>query len=315
MAATKTLTDSINWVKPFLNWANLTIGLNYEPALTSANQALQTIVGPPFVWPWNRAFGSFYTTVGQQDYSVAISNFGYLESASIELYGNITAVSVTAGIATYYAVNGFGTIEPNSGVGEVVSVSGCETTGLNGNFKILAVDPNGQYFTCLTALGNFSEVEIGAYAVAGKAIQMELKWGSIEVAREQDRPTFISTQESDESGVNFTFRVLPVPDLTYKVNFTYQQSPGAFSTPSQKWGIPDQLQYIYNYFFAFFMFDYFEDPRAARYRQLAVASLLGRQSGLSATDRNLFLGNWLPIMNEETTEQGMSQTGNTSRGI
>jgi hypothetical protein len=315
MAATKTLQDSINWVQPFLNWASLTIGTNLEPALTSANQTLQTIVGPPFKWSWNRAITSFLTTNNQQDYNIAIANFGYLETASIQLSGTITSVTTLAGIATYSAINGFGTLD-NGGLGQLVTVSGCTTSGLNGTFTILSIDPAGQFFTTATTLGNFTESEAGALAVAGHSVQLELKWEALEVDRGIDRPTFIGTQSSDESGVNFTFRLMPVPGIPYRVNLTYQESPGpAIVRTSDTWGIPDQLQYIYNYFFAFFMFDYFEDPRAARYRQLAVASLLARQSGLSATDRNLFLGNWMAILNEETTEQGLSQAGNSGRGI
>ncbi len=314
MAATKSLQNSIDWVKPFLNWASLTIGVNYEPAMTSANQTLQTIVGPPFVWPWNRAYANFLTSVGVQDYTVYIPTFGYLESATIELCGNITAVNVTDNVATYQAVNGFGTLA-NEGIGQVVHITGCDTSGLNGDFPIVEVDPNGQFFTVASTLGNMMEVEAGALAIAGPSTQLELKWGSLEVDRAIDRPTFIATQESDMSGVNFMFRLMPIPGLPYRVNLTFQKCPGSLATPSSLWGIPDQLQYIYNYFFAFFMFDYFDDPRAARYRQLAVASLLGRQSGLSSTDRNLFLGNWLDIINEETTDQGLTQAGNSGRGI
>jgi len=314
MAATKSLQDSINWVKPFLNWANLTIGVNGEPAVTSANQALQTIVGPPFVWPWNRASAFFLTTIGQQDYSAALANFGFLESASIELCGVITQVDVVGGVATYQAVNDFASL-PNGGIGQIVTTTGCDASYLNGNFAIVSCTPT-QFVVNLVG-SNISEVEVGALAVAGPSVQLELKWGALSEDRALDRPTFISTQDSDESGTTFVFRLMPVPERNYRVNLIYQESPGAFSASNLNatWGIPDQLQYIYNYFFAFFMFDYFDDPRAARYRQLAVAALLARQSGLSTTDRNLFLGNWLPIMKEESAGQSEVNQGSQGRGI
>jgi len=312
MAATKTLQDSINWMKPFLNWANLTIGTNNEPAMTSANQALQTIVGPPFVWPWNRDNTFFLTTIGTQDYATAISNFGFLESASIELCGTITSVSVVGGTATYTAVNGFSTL-PNGGVGEDVTVTGCTTSYLNGTFEIVSCTAT-QFVVDLVG-ADVSESEAGALAVAGPSVQLELKWGSLSEDRALDRPTFISTQASDDSGTTFTFRLMPVPEQNYRVNLIYQEAPLSIVRVSDTWQIPDQLQYIYNYFFAFFMFDYFEDPRAARYRQLAVAALLARQSGLSVTDRNLFLGNWMPLMQEEITGQGEANAGNQARGL
>src|SRR5690242_9894665 len=105
MAATKTLQNSIDWVRPFLNWANLTIGTNNEPAFTSGNQTLQTIVGPPFVWPWNRNTASFYTVVGTQDYNASLSDFGFLETATIELCGQITHVVANGSTAVFSAVN------------------------------------------------------------------------------------------------------------------------------------------------------------------------------------------------------------------
>jgi hypothetical protein len=314
MAATRSLNDSINWVKPFINWASVTIGVNSEPAITSANQALQTILAPPFIWPWNRSYTSFITSIGQQDYNTSIADFGYLEAASIELCGVITAAQVLNGVATYYAVNGFSTL-PNQGQGQSVTIIGCSTSTLNGTFALASVSATS--FTVTTTASNLNEVEFGAIAVAGLAMGLTLHWEALNEERATDRPTFISTQECDLSGTTFTFRLMPVPDQIYRVNLTYQKSPGAFapSNLNATWGIPDQLQYIYNYFFLFFVLDYFDDPRAARYRQLAVASLLGRQSGLSETDRNLFLGNWLDIMQEEQSKQSSIAQGAQARGM
>ena len=314
MASTHSLNDSINWVRPFVNWANLTIGINGEPAVTSANQALQTIVGPPSIWPWNRSTVSFMTTPGVQDYSVPIANFGYLEGATIQLAGAITNVVIASGTATVSCVNNFSSL-PNGGVGQTVTLNGCTTAGLNSTFILATVSPTG--FTFSTVLSALTESETGATALAGDTMGLELKWGAMHEARAQDRPTFIATQSCDEAGTTFVFRLMPVPDLLYQVNITYQNSPGSFSNTNLNatWGIPDQLQYIYNYFFAFFIFDYFDDPRAARYRQLAVAALLARQSGLSETDRNLFLGNWLDLIKEESSDAMETQQGAQARGM
>jgi hypothetical protein len=311
MAATKTLQNSVDWVRPFLNWANLTIGTNNEPAFTSANQALQTIVGPPFVWPWNRSQATFYTSAGIQDYNVAISNFGFLETATIELVGQITHVVANGTTAIFTAANNFSTL-PNGGVGQPVVITGCTTSGLNVQTTLVAA--TATTFTISSTI-TVTENESGAVAVAGPSMALELKWGAMTEDRALDRPTFIATQESDESGTTFTFRLMPVPDQLYRVNLIYQEAPTSFAHLSDTWGIPDQLQYIYNYFFAFFMFDYFENPKAERYRQLAVAALLARQSGLSETDRNLFLGNWLEVMKQEASSMQKSQQGNQAHGI
>lgn len=312
MAATIKVDDTINFTRPFVNWANLTIGTNSEPALTAANMTLQTLVGPPFVWPWNRATVSFLTTQGTQDYNTAIADFGYLESVTIQAAAVITSVTVTTNVAVFTAINNFALLA-NQGANSRVVISGCTTSALNGVQTITSA--TATTFTCSITTGNITEAESGAKALAGPIMPLEVKWGSVGEATEQDRPSFISTQTSDESGTTFKFRLLPIPDQTYQIIITYQQVPSLLTATSQTWGVPNQLQYLYTYFFLFLMLDYFEDQRAARYRQLAIAALLARQNGLSKTDRNLFLGNWLPLMKEEEGAGLDEQQGTQAKGI
>lgn len=319
MGATIRLMDTIAATKPYLNWANLSIGDSLEPALTAANMILQTIVGPPFVWPWNRGTATFMAIQGVQDYNAAISNYGWLESATIQSAAVITSVTILSNVATFQAVNNFSGMDNFVPGTTTVTISGCASSFFNGTFAIQTA--TATTFTVNLIHGNVTESQSGAKALAGRIKPLEIKWGSQGEATEQDRPTFISTQQSDESGTTFTFRLLPVPEQTYQVNLTFQLAPTFFSAVipaqglSQTWGIPDQLQYIYTYFFMFFMMDYFEDARAARYRQLAVAALLARQAGLSETDRNLFLGNWLPLLKEEESATLDNQQGVQARGL
>lgn len=312
MAATTRLQDTIAATKPYVNWASLTIGDNLEPALTAANMTLQTIVGPPFIWPWNRSTASFMALEGIQDYNAAITNYGWLESATIQAAAVITSVTISGNVATFQAINNF---ERLDGVqaGSIVVVSGCTSSFLNGKFALVSVTPTT--FVVNITHADITESESGAKALCGKIMPLEIVWKSQGEATEEDRPTFISTQESDESGTTFTFRLLPVPEQTYQVNLTFQEAPIPFNVLSDTWGIPNQLQYIYTYFFMFFMLDYFDDAKAAKYRQLAVASLLARQSGLSESDRNLFLGNWLPLMKEEMSATQDDNQGTQARGL
>jgi hypothetical protein len=320
MAATITLLETIQWVQPYLNWANLTIGTAGEPAMSAANLTLQTIVGPPFVWPWNRANTSFITTAGIQDYSLNIANYGFLETASCQLYGAITSVVANGTTAVFQCNNNFGggSIDQFSdatgaqGGSTAVTIVGCTTAGLNGTQTMIAATPTT--FTISTTV-TVTESESGAFATAGKIFPLTLKWGALTEATEQGRPEFIATQLSNESGVSFTLRLLSVPDTTYIIRLNYQESPTLFTSTNNTWGIPDQLEYIYNYFFMFLMMDYFDDPRAARYRQLAVAALLSRADGLEETDRNLFLGNWLPLMKEEISASADTNQATQARGL
>lgn len=313
MAATITLEQTIQWVQPYLNWANLAIGAANEPAISSANLVLQTIVGPPFVWPWNRTTSSFITTGGVQDYTMNIANYGFMEAMDVQMCGVITSVIANGTTAVFQCVNNFSGGSIENGFPTQIFIKNCTTSGLNGSQTMTAA--TATTFTINTSVTVTENEPAGALGLVGKIMPIELKWGALTGATEQGRPEFASTQSSNESGVNFTLRLLKVPDTTYQINIIYQQSPTLFTALNQNWGIPDQLQYIYNYFFAFLMFDYFDDPRAGRYRQLAVAALLSRADGLELSDRNLFLGNWLPLVNEELSSTGSTQQGTQARGL
>jgi hypothetical protein len=87
---TITLQNTINWAQPFLSYAPVSIGTGNEPAITSANTILQTILAPPFKWRWNRKTTTITTIVGTQDYLKAINDFGYLEQATAAIAGSPT---------------------------------------------------------------------------------------------------------------------------------------------------------------------------------------------------------------------------------
>jgi len=71
----------VNWALPFLEQQPLAIN-GMEPALSSANLVLQTMLGPPFAWAWNRKMIS-YTSNGQ-DYQAILSDFGFLEGGTVQ---------------------------------------------------------------------------------------------------------------------------------------------------------------------------------------------------------------------------------------
>lgn len=100
MASTIQLQQTIAWAAPFVNFRPLALGTNSEPAMSSANTILQTILGAPFAWPWNRKTVSFTTTAGQQDYSVAVSDLGYVELAAVNLPTGSAPNTFPMGIVT-----------------------------------------------------------------------------------------------------------------------------------------------------------------------------------------------------------------------
>ena len=81
--ANYTLTDAINFAQPQIEYLPLTAGVNNEPAMTIATGIVDTILGPPFVWDFNRNNTTLSLVIGQQDYPQTLTDFGILEKASL----------------------------------------------------------------------------------------------------------------------------------------------------------------------------------------------------------------------------------------
>lgn len=85
MASTKTIQATANWCLPFLEMQPFEV-LGMEPAVSSAQLVLSTLLGPPLVWPWNRSILSFATP--NQDYAATgLNDFGFLEGGSVKPSG------------------------------------------------------------------------------------------------------------------------------------------------------------------------------------------------------------------------------------
>lgn len=82
MASTIVLQNTMNWSRAFLEQQPLLIN-GMEPALSSANLILQTMLGPPFGWPWNRAVLSF-SAASQDTVVTALTDFGFLEAGTVQ---------------------------------------------------------------------------------------------------------------------------------------------------------------------------------------------------------------------------------------
>jgi hypothetical protein len=78
------LSDTINYISPFCRYMNPAIGASSMPILGIANLVRNIILAAPMIWPWNRNTTDVITTaVGTQDYSTTLSDFSFLEKASL----------------------------------------------------------------------------------------------------------------------------------------------------------------------------------------------------------------------------------------
>lgn len=102
----KTLQSTIDWASTFLKFDPLMIAIdNGEPILSDANIVLQTILGPPFVWAWNRAFSSPGFSLTGQDVSVTIANFGFAERCSVSSSSDTFEIEQKTSMTTDYIVS------------------------------------------------------------------------------------------------------------------------------------------------------------------------------------------------------------------
>ncbi len=80
-----TLQQTVNWAQVFTQYNPLTSGTGLEPSITIASMVRNTIMNPPLPWSWNRFEDTSVTTaVGGQDYVIPLTNFGWLEKASLQ---------------------------------------------------------------------------------------------------------------------------------------------------------------------------------------------------------------------------------------
>ena len=233
-----TLQTSINWAACFVGQIPLSAGTGNEPALSCANMILDTILGPPFRWAFNRNTSTLALISGTQDYTAALTDFGFLERA---------------------------TLTPSSGT----------------IFEIKDIYNN----------------------LAGP------------VAGDSGRSNAIYAQ-SNVFGVSQSFRFLPVPNAAYTCGLVYQKLPTHMTATTNGWsGIPDQYSNIYNTLFLADMFELaYNDQKAAYYRQRGVLSLLALAEGLTETDKNMFLEQYLMRDSQSLSRQLKTQQGTQARG-
>jgi hypothetical protein len=130
----------------------------------------------------------------------------------------------------------------------------------------------------------------------------------------QARPTKMAPQYDDNGG-NITFRFDRLPDQPYTVYGDYQKKARLMTSPASVWGVvPDEFSYIYNDGFMAMMMLLVNDSRFPIFENYFVSRLLGAQDGLSDQERDIFLGNWMRIVQTVTRSQGSANLGTAARG-
>ena len=303
MAATSSikLLNTIEWSKKFNFSRSSAIGNFAEPALTNANTVLQTILGAPFAWWWNRVMVGFICTAGQQDYTL----FNYQASTAVKI--------------GWYVVDDAGNSQQ------------CTTAGITGTTSPTWSHTKGGVTTdgsvTWTNIGSLGNPEVkGTYtfswietASVQNVSNTDNRWMELEtkqmLALEEStsRPRYIAGQLTDGNG-NITFRVSAVPDKAYPIILTLQQKAPLFTSTQQTWSpIPDEFSHIYNWGFLSLQWLFADDPRFQLGNAKFVTALLGANQGLSQTQINIFLQNWQYVTGQPMSNQSVLAQGQQAR--
>jgi hypothetical protein len=132
---------------------------------------------------------------------------------------------------------------------------------------------------------------------------------SLAAESSKQRPQSIAAQQFDTDG-NVIFRLNTIPDQDYQIEIFYQRAAVLMSSPASLWSpIPDELSYVFDWGFLGMMSMLTKDARFPLYMTKFTAHLLGQQSGLTALERNIYLGNFLTLMNETQRSTLETQQG------
>lgn len=233
----KTIQNSIDSVQSALGFWVPTVGTNNEPAITSANNTQQVMLSPPFKWAWNRASFTLSTVVGTQDYTVAVTDFGYLETATLSFPGATRIVSLN--------------VQNSKPLGESV---------------------------------------------------------------DQQLPGTIAVQQNTV-GTSIKIRFLGVPDKIYTVVGWYQKFSPAMTLLSSTWTPPDYLNYVYERGFLANLFQASLQPAQAQQEKMSfAAALIANSEGLTETEMNMFLAQYLGNPQMMQSAQLRTTQGAQARG-
>lgn len=233
-----TVQTSINILQVALGFWVPTLGINNEPAMSAANMTQQVMLSPPFRWAWNRNKITFNTIASPltQDYVQAVTDFGFIETATIQL--------------------------PAAG-------------------KIFALNTKN-----VTPIGESSDPQ---------------------------QPTSLTVQLNNV-GTNITLRFLGVPDKIYATTVWYQKFSPQLTDPTSLWTPPDYMSFVYNRGLLAHLYEARGDARAQSEKVAFAAALLSIAEGLTDTEKNIFLEQFLanPRMREALqvkTGQGVQARG------
>lgn len=303
-SSTISINNTIEWAKRFCFDRPSAIGNMLEPAITNANTILQTILGAPFAWRWNRVVTGFITTPGQQDYTL----FNWTPSTVVSTGWVTVDTAGNCQKATNMGVTGT-TVAWNTNVGGTTIDGQVLWTNL------------GLINSAVSQSYKFDWIETVSIQASDPNVANAPRW--IEISPKiclgldsaRSRPGNIAAQGDDGQG-NITFRLMPVPDQAYPIAITLQQKPPVLTSLNQTWApVPDEYSRIYNWGLLALLLLFSDDPRFQVTNQKFITCLLAANQGLSQTEVNIWLNNWQALTGQPMAKQATLSQGQQARGV
>lgn len=307
-----TLTQTINWAGTFIQYSPQTAGLGMEPAVSLASEIRSTILSAPFSWAFNRAEVTQALVAGTQDYTATITDFGYLEKATItDANGNIYEMKDVFNTLPLAKAN---TQQRPSAVAVLTRAAGGSVT-----FRFMGV-PDAVYTANLTyqklspIMGPFFITSV-ANAAAGNTAYT----GVFDVTAFPAGAIATITGPSTATAANLgSFVVVSCTATVLTVANASGANSGtqALYVSNQSWSpLPDSYSYIFNALYLGEILSMVDDPRAQQYRQRGIGALLSKAQGLSDMDKNIFRAQWLGRNVELQTTSLRAQQATMGRSV
>lgn len=171
-----------------------------------------------------------------------------------------------------------------------------------------------QDYTAVVADFGYIETATFQYPAGGKIFSLNVKNTTpLGESVDQQQPSTLAVQ-LNIVGTSVKFRFLGVPDKVYTVVVWYQKFAPLMSDPTSNWTPPDYLSYIYNRGLLAHLYEARGDARAQQEKVSFAASLLATAEGLTDTEINIFLAQYLANPRSMESLQLKTQQGVMARG-
>jgi hypothetical protein len=308
-----TLQQSLNFSAPFIQGQPIYAWTGFEPAVSIATTVRNTICNAPFTWAWNRNENSSLLTLaaGQQDYTIALTDFAYLEKITLKQ----TIANPSGNFYQYEIKNIHNTYVLGPGTKQAQPDACCVkyyTPGTSVSLRFLGVPDQG-YSAVITyqkLVVPFAQFTITSVAAAS---------GGNTTYTGTFTPTFFTagqlatTAGFANPGNNGTYSIVSVSSSTLVLGNPNGVVDTTGTVVNGDWmPIPHSFIDIYNNLFLAEAFSAADDSRTQEYRVRGIAALLSKAEGLNDMQINAFLSQWIGS-SQEIRAQLRTQTANQAR--